>query len=125
MIASIIEGLAKGIIGPITGVFNKKMDTDLEKYRVDGQVDMAAVDATVKLHDTAQKWNFERMKYLGFRMLQYGLIAPTVLWYNCVVADSIYFHSKSIEALPKNLEYIPQAVVAFLLVNLTIKGLRK
>lgn len=122
----LIQGLP--LIGKITDAFtsytNKKMDTNLEKYRVDGQVnteamkqDTAIIQARTELaivmkDDPVNKW--------GRRLLIY----PTGIWFSLITYRSCFMehpwlseYTWTIKAMPSNLDYIPYAVVAYLLVT--------
>jgi len=126
LLSLIPQGL--NILGTgVTGIFswlNKKQDVDLEKYREDGKVNVKQIDADVSViqartalalalkDDATSKW--------GRRLFIY----PTGAWYSLVVWRSIvqehsWLHEYSwvVKALPNNLDYIPYAVVAFLLVT--------
>ena len=99
----------------------KKQDVVLEKYKVDGTVnaelirsDVEVIKARVDLakarsNDTVDRW--------GRRLLIY----PTGVWFSAIVGYCLlhpYFPGiLSVLALPPNLEYIPYAVVAYLLVT--------
>lgn len=125
-LAFLVQGLP--FFGKVTEAFtnytNKKMDTDLGKYTVKGQVDTEAMKqdtaiiqartelAIVMKDDPAGKW--------GRRLFIY----PTGAWYAFVVWRSLVQensllqdYSWVVKALPNNLEYIPHAVVAYLLVT--------
>jgi hypothetical protein len=125
MIKDIVAGFAEGIFKPLASIFTKKMDTDLEKYKVNGQVDIALMNNHLELIKAQGSLVNDRMKHLGFRMCQYGLIAPVLVWLNCIFFDSIVTHSGWVQALPKNLEYVPHTVVIFLLGNVAIRAFRK
>jgi hypothetical protein len=67
----------------------KKLDVDLEKYKVDGKVDEALVDASIKLGQAQINLNGNRDQYKGDRYLRYLFGYPTGLWYAAIVFDSI------------------------------------
>lgn len=111
-------------IDAFAAYYNKKQDVDLEKYKVKGQLDTEAIKADVAIiqaraelaaahkDDPAAKW--------GRRLLIY----PTGVWYLAIVWRSLVQehptlseYSWVIKALPANLDYIPYAVVAYLLVT--------
>lgn len=112
------------VLDSVTAYLNKRQDVDLEKYKVKGNVDINAVNADVAViqaranlaaamkDDPANKW--------GRRLLIY----PTGVWYSAIVWRSLVQehpiladYSWVIKALPQNLDYIPYAVVAYLLVT--------
>lgn len=117
-----ILSVVSGIVGPIAGIFNKKMDTDLEKYKVNGEVNIEAMKedtniiqaraglAAAMKDDLVNKW--------GRRLLIY----PTGIWYSFIVYYCVMHNLRPdwtwvILALPGNLEYLPHAVVAYLLIT--------
>lgn len=119
----LIQGLP--LAGKLTDAFtnytNKKMDSAVEKYKVDGTVDIEAMRqdtaiikartdliATMK-DDPASKW--------GRRLIIY----PWGIWfvlitYRSILQDSPWAeYSWVIKAYPNNLEYIGYAIIAYLL----------
>lgn len=122
-LAFLVQGLP--IVGKVVGkafdaftsYTNKKMDTELEKVRVNGQVDVSVIEARAKLaaelkEDPTIKW--------GRRLLIY----PTGVWYALITWRSIAMENPTLEpyswvikSLPPSLDYIPYAVVAFCLVT--------
>jgi hypothetical protein len=100
----------------LSAYFYKKQDTDLEKYKVNGQFDITLIQAraavaTARAADTVDRW--------GRRLIIY----PTGVWYALVVADSCLRNVLPAEwtwrvlALPPQLDYIPYAVVGYLLLS--------
>lgn len=100
----------------------KKQDVVLEKYKVDGTVNVelmrqdtevikARADlAAVMKDDPTTRW--------GHRLFIY----PVGVWFTCIVCYCIvqpYFPGiiKPVLALPLNLGYIPYAVIAYLFVT--------
>lgn len=49
LISDIITGVISPVTNAITAIYTKKEDTDLEKFKVDGQVDTALVGAYVSI----------------------------------------------------------------------------
>jgi hypothetical protein len=115
IISSIAEGAISGIITPLFSWLNKVQDTKLETHRIETQADIAVVEARAKLAwqglaDSVNKW--------GRR----GLIYPTLLYYTLIVYDSCFRnilpdYTWRVLELPSNVQYIPHAVVAYLLVT--------
>lgn len=104
-----------------TNYTNKKMDTNLEKYRVDGQVNTEAMKqdteiikartelAIVMKDDPVNRW--------GRRLFIY----PTGLFYCGVIWDSTgflraFYHLGMLE-LPGWMAYMPHAVIAYLFIT--------
>lgn len=103
---------------------NKKQDVGLEKYKVDGQVNVEAMKTDVAIvqarTDLAKATSTDWIRRIGAA----GLIFPTCAWYALIVWRSIVQEHETlseyswvIKALPANLDYIPYAVVAYLLVT--------
>lgn len=100
---------------------NKKQDVALEKYKVDGTVNVQAIQADTEIikaraslaaamkDDPVNKW--------GRRFFIY----PVGVWFTLIVGDSIFHkafnYTYRVEALPTNLDYIPYAIVAYLFVS--------
>lgn len=102
----------------ITGLFtwlNKKEDTILEKYKVDGKVDVEVIKARAILtaamkDDPASKFG------------RWFFIVPTGLYFSLIVYDSCFRsifedYTWRILALPQSVEYVPYAVIAYLFVT--------
>lgn len=107
-----ILGLGKDLFAYL----NKKQDVDLEKYKVDGQLDITTVQArgmvaAARAADTVDRW--------GRRLIIY----PTGIWYALIVYDSVFrkllpdAFTWRILDLPPGLQYIPYAVVGYLLIT--------
>ena len=120
---SLLNPLGK-VIDLVSSYINKRQDVGLEKYKVNGQISIKNIEADISIiqaraelakalkDDPASKW--------GRRLLIY----PTGIWYSLIVWRSIVQEHETlseyswvIKALPPNLDYIPYAVVAFLLVT--------
>jgi hypothetical protein len=95
---------------------NKKKDVELEKYKVDGQFDITLIQAraavaAARAADVVDRW--------GRRLVIY----PTGIWYALVVYDSCFRMllpdgwTWRVLALPHQLDYIPYAVVGYLLLS--------
>lgn len=119
-IVNAILGLAKEGLS----FLNKKEDAAVEKYKVDGKVDVAAMQQDTEIikaraalaaalkDDPVVRW--------GRRLFIY----PVGVWFSLIVYRSIFQehpvmeqYTWVIKALPDNLHYIPYAVVAFLFVS--------
>lgn len=104
------------IIGPIidgiVSIFTKFQDTEVQKYKVDGQINIAAMQAGNQLTLAAQT-------DLGVRLARDLIMFPVALWTALITWDNIVIHNwKSlylpIEKYPPTLEFLPYAVIAFL-----------
>jgi hypothetical protein len=111
--------ILKTVLGFIPAVFeylNKKQDIDLEKYKVDGTVDVSIIQAQAQLQavlkdDPVLRW--------GRRFFIY----PVGVWWTLVVYDSCFrellpdWMTWRVLALPPNLEYIVYAITGFLFLH--------
>ena len=109
--------LIAAIINGAMGFFNKRTEADLEKYKIDGKVDIAEVQARAEVAkeravDSVDRW--------GRRLLIY----PTGVWFALIAYTSSFMENSYIKPyvwivhdLPKNVEYIPYAVVGYLLIS--------
>lgn len=87
---NIISSIISGIIGPITNavtaIYTKKEDTILEKFKVDGQVDMSLVQATVAL----MTLNADLLKNKWLVWLQCMFGVPLAIYYGkCILWDKV------------------------------------
>ena len=102
----------------VTSYFTRKMDVDLEKYKVDGSVDMNAVNAEVEIVKAGK--DLQRDKWM-----QWGFVAPTVAWYLAIIIDCIFQRltgwKYDVLALPEQVQYVPQAIIGFLFVYKMIR----
>jgi hypothetical protein len=121
-LAQAAKWLASGVLNPVFEWLGKREDTALGKYKVDGEVSVEAMKTDIEVikartalaealkDDPTMKW--------GRRLFIY----PTGVWYTSIIIYCV-FHNRlpdytwKILALPPSIEYIPAAVVAFLLVT--------
>jgi hypothetical protein len=117
-ISDIARGLSEGVLSPLFSWLNKKEDVDLEKYKVNGQIDVAAVRGHVEALRLRSDLLREAMKHKGIRFFQYAFMFPLVVWFWAIVLFCVagpYFPEiKVVKALPANLDYILSAIIAFL-----------
>src|SRR3990167_4788347 len=105
----------------IGGIVNKRQDVSLEKYRVDGQVQISELENEVKaktvLGNLLETLKDDKVIAWGRRLFIY----PTGIHYALTLYDSCFRNVlpdwatwRTLE-LPANMQYIPYAVVGFLL----------
>lgn len=110
----LVGGLVGKGLDAFTTYTNKRMDSDLEKYKTDGKIDVDVITARTNLiaqmkEDPASKW--------GRRLIIY----PWGLWFTAVSIRSIMQHSPwadytwVVAAYPDSLNYIGYAIIAYLL----------
>lgn len=110
------------IIDGIVSIFSKWQDTQLGKYKVNGEVDVQAMKASEGIIAATKD-------DIGVRISRDLMIFPVSVWTSIISWDTIVairyptlmFH---VAPYPSSLEYLPYAVVTFLLgaVGLTIWG---
>lgn len=109
------------IVDAVTSYFNKKQDVILEKYKVDGVVNVEAMKEDTKIIEAraslASAMKDDPVNKWGRRFFIY----PVGVWFTAIVGDSLlhnaFHYAYRVEALPKNLDYIPYAIVAYLFVT--------
>ena len=115
---SIITDVIAGVLSPLSSWLNKREHVSLEKYKVDGKVDVEAVKAAVEALKARRDLHMEYSKYIGFRVVMYGFMVPLAVWWNAIIAYCI-LHPwfpwwEKVLALPDNLQYISAGIIAFL-----------
>lgn len=111
--------IISSLINFATSFFSKKQDVELEKYKVDGKIDLEAVKAQALLvQGFKDHWEVRASRFL--------LIVPASIWFALVSWDTImalpYPELKwGTASFPTGLEYFPYAVLVFLLGNAWIK----
>lgn len=121
-IASIAKGFGEGILTPIASMFNKKTDAGVEKYKIDGQINVEAMRQDTEIikarADLAKAMKDDPASKIG----KWFFIIPTGVYYTLVVYDSCFRklipgYTWVILELPGWMQYMPHAVVAYLLVS--------
>lgn len=106
----------------VLGIIEKKIDVDLEKYKVDGVVNVEALKSDVEIIK-ARAALAEAMKDdLPTRVGRGALIGGTGLWFLLILWDSCFRNlmpevTWRVLALPESIQYLPYAVVAYLFVT--------
>lgn len=117
---SILSSIISGIIGPITttitAIYTKKEDVSLEKFKVDGQVDMALVTASV----TIAQANATLLQNKWIVYLQCGFGLPLMIYYGkCILWDKV-FALGSTDALGGDISTYSTWIVGFLFMHSAI-----
>lgn len=104
-------GLISNVVGFADRYLNKKLDVDLEKFKVNGQVDMNLVNAHAKVLEASQ--HHQRNKWM-----QWAFVFPTACFYSAIVIDCIgqriFGWKYDVLALPDQVQYVPIAIIGFL-----------
>lgn len=112
------------IVSNIVDYFTRRVDADVEKYKVKGEIDKEALRQDTEIikarADLAKARSDSTTDAVGRALLIY----PVGIWFSLIIFDSIFrmnsFMSQftwRILDLPKGLQYIPYAAVAYLLVT--------
>jgi hypothetical protein len=129
MIAEIFRGISEGVVGPLFSWLNKKEDVSLEKFKVNGVVDVEAVKGHVEALKLRRDVLLEAMKYKGVRFFQYAFMWPLAVWFNLVVLSCImkpiYPTWPVVHALPGRGDEILMIVIVFLFAGSKIDEWRR
>lgn len=87
---AIIQAIISGVIGPITGmvtsIYTQKINLDLEKFKVDGKVDIAVVQAAVAIAQA----NASLLNNKWMVRLQVAFGTPLAIYYGkCILWDKV------------------------------------
>lgn len=122
-LAFLIQGLP--FVGRLTDGFftyvNKKTDADLEKYKVKGVVDVEALKQDTEIIKARTDLAIVMKDDPATKIGRWFFIVPTGLFYCGVIWDSTgilrNWHTLGMLELPGWMQYMPHAVVAYLLVT--------
>jgi len=115
------------ILGPIieglVNIFNKKMDTDTVKYNAKLDADTADAQTAARIIETTKD-------DIGIRLTRDIVCFPVSIWAALIAWDtivairfpSLMFH---VEKFPTSVEYLPYAVLTFLLGNIGINAWKR
>lgn len=117
----IARALGEGILTPIAAIFNKKTDASIEKYKIDGTVNVEAMRQDTEIIKARADLAKAMKDDVTTRLGRWFFVFPVGIWFSAIVFYCIagpYFPEiKIVKALPNNLDYIPYAVVAYLFVT--------
>lgn len=112
----------KAALDLIGSIINKAQDVSLEKYKVNGTVNVEAMRTDLSIiqarAEVAKATYDDPVNRWGRRLFIY----PVGLWFTLIILDSCFRnllpdYTWRILALPPNLDYIPYAVIAYLFVT--------
>lgn len=86
IISDLISSGLAGILQPIASIFNKQADASVEKFKVDGKVDAALVNAHIqlglaKLNNLKDKWIIATQIFFA--------VPVGIFFWKCVVWDKV------------------------------------
>lgn len=107
------------IVNGLSTYFNKKLDTDLEKYKVDGRIDEVRLQAALTLLGRMQDTS-------GGRWMHYVFVYPLGVWWLALIVDSVgqrYFKwDYDVLALPEPAQTWAGWMIAFLFLVAVARG---
>lgn len=87
IISSIISGVISPLTNMVTAIYTQKVDLELEKFKVDGQVDIALVQASVAIAQA----NASLLNSAWMIRLQVAFGAPLAIFYGkCILWDKVF-----------------------------------
>lgn len=86
---SVIPVVGK-LFDSVTAFFNKKQDVILEKYKVDGQVNVKAMEADVSLIQAQKELRIATAGDPGVQIATNLFLIPSGLWYGAYMWDSTF-----------------------------------
>lgn len=120
LISDLVTGGITGVIKPIAdatvAIFTKKADVSLEKFKVDGQVDLSLVSAHVAIIQAQA----ELLKNKWIVWLQVGFGVPLMIYYGkCLLWDKVLGWG-STDALKGDIATYSLWIVSFLFLHSAI-----
>lgn len=117
---NILSSIISGIIGPITttitAIYTKKEDVSLEKFKVDGKVDIAVVEAQVAIVQA----NATLLNNQWSRVLQAMFAVPLAVYYGkCILWDKV-FALGSTDPLKGDISTYSMYIIGFLFMHSAI-----
>lgn len=107
---SIIEGILSPVTNTLTAIFNKKEDTSLEKFRVQGNVDLSLVQAHVQLEQSRNE--VRKSAAVQTLILLFGL--PLAFYYGKILVWDAALHLGVTDAVKGDVATWNMMVVTFL-----------
>lgn len=105
---------------------NKKQDIDLEKYKVDGQVNVTALETDARIAIAVTQLQAVLKDDPFIKWSRGILLLFTTMWFAAILWDSIFrnllpdWATWRVLALPDNIAYMPYAVVGYLLIRVLV-----
>lgn len=85
-----ISSIVSGILTPLTSMFTKAQDVSLEKYKVDGTVDVTLIAADTARLQAQKELAIAGEQYKGERYLRYLFGYPAGIWFAFYMYDSTF-----------------------------------
>ena len=73
----------------VSAYFVKVQDVKLEKYKVDGTVDVSLINADTAIVQAQAALQAAGRQYLGTRVMQYGFVYPLIAWFGMIIVYCI------------------------------------
>ena len=87
---SIISSVISGVLSPLFTYLNKKEDVNLEKFKVNGEVDKTLVAGYVEQLKTRRDLLIEQQKTAGGRWMHYLFVYPLGFWFAAIIFYCIF-----------------------------------
>lgn len=114
IISDIFKGGLEGVISPITSmvtaIFTKKEDASVEKFKVDGKVDIALVQAHVELEKS--KNDLRHTRAFQILLLAFGL--PLAFYYGKIHTWDAALHLGVTDAIKGDVALWDKILITFL-----------
>jgi hypothetical protein len=111
------------IANAVSGYFNKKLDTDLEKYKVDGKIDETLISAEVAIIQAKANAS----SHLNFA--HYLFIVPTGVYYACILFDAVtealFGWDWDVQPLGGWAAFTAQLIISFLFLHSALRVYRR
>jgi hypothetical protein len=116
----IIASIISGVISPITNVLGlwltKHEDVSLEKFKVDGQVDIALVQANLQVFQA--QMDLAKSKAMQVLIAAFGL--PTAFYYGKCLTWDAALHLGTTDALKGDVATMSMLIVGFIFAHSAI-----
>ncbi|SHH46789.1 hypothetical protein [Bradyrhizobium erythrophlei] len=113
------------IIDGLSAYAQKKQDVALEKYKVDGTVNVQLINQETEVVKARQALLAAGQQYLGVRIMQYGFVYPLIVWFASIVFYCLfhpYFPQiKPILAFPDPLNQWAGWMVMYLFLHTSVQ----
>lgn len=126
MFAGILAGIFGWVIkssssGILTKIASTLMGNDTNK----AIVTVAAINAEIASRNASRDIILAEQGHFWTRMIRPAFAYPLAIWWTAVIADSVYFHSHSVQALPTPLDTWAGWIVAAMFVTSTAENMTR
>lgn len=116
LISDLVTGALSPILNTVAAIFTKKEDVSLEKFRIDGTVDLSLVAAHVSIIQAQASL----LKSQWMMILQFGFGFPLMIYYGkCILWDKVLALG-STDPLKGDISTFSMWIVSFLFLHSAI-----